>query len=111
MNIKFYKKEKLWYADLPDYIAAGGTEDECEMVAGADTWLDMLAEGNDEVTLDLSETGGDEKIDFYSSDEFGATYLVYEKDGYSVNHMMWLCNVTKFVFGEFPEIIYYTKLR
>ena len=36
-TIRFYNEDNKWYADLPDYINAGGTKEECEMVLGADT--------------------------------------------------------------------------
>lgn len=39
------------------------------------------------------------------SDEFGATYSVSSKD-FIFSNDIWLCNVTKYVFGEFPELLY-----
>lgn len=38
-KISFYNRDGRWFADLPEYIAQGGTEDECEMVMDADSWL------------------------------------------------------------------------
>jgi len=32
-TIRFFKQQEFWYADLPEYIAAGGSFADCEMVA------------------------------------------------------------------------------
>ena len=114
-KIRFYKTENNWYADLPLYIEAGGSLEDCQMIAGADEWLDYLSENGDEITLLVSDSEPlKEKLIFfclgYEQDEdikSGATYA--SKKDYEY-HYMWLCDVTLFVFCEFPEIIYYEKI-
>jgi hypothetical protein len=101
-NINFYQKNNRWYADLPEYLLLGGTEEECEMVAGADVWLSQIAEGEKKISLSLSTEykEGWEKLHKIDEDEYGAVYLIH-------SFPMWLCPVTKFVFGSYPENIYY----
>jgi hypothetical protein len=111
-KIKFYKKENKWYAYLPAYIEQGGTEEECEMVAGADDWLDRLSNYGDDVTLLLSDSDPlSERIVLYESDEFGATYIAHTYKEEDINQVLWLCPVTVFVFGKYPDIIYYSLTR
>ncbi len=113
MVIRFYRDEnKRWYADLPEYIAQGGTVEECEMVSGADDWLDFLSNRGDNITLELSDKDClSEKIVMYESDEFGATYVAYTYKEEDINQILWLCPVTVFVFGKYPENIYYHVLK
>jgi len=111
-EIKFYKtEENRWYADLPEYIEAGGSVEECKMVAGADQWLDVISNYGDQITLKLSSTDIlQEKIELMSEPNYseeGGTYLArtYKENDYNVQ--LWLCPVTLFVFGEYPQTIYY----
>lgn len=106
-KLRFYNRDGRWYADLPDYIEAGGTEEECEMVFGADTWLDYLSKGKDNVFLKLSTNPLKEKIVKTDSDDFGSTYLAKTYQGENIEHTLWICPVTLFLFGEYPETIYY----
>ncbi len=51
-RFRFYKDElNRWYVDLPEWE---GDQAELEMVCGADTMLDILAQGDGEVRLTLS---------------------------------------------------------
>jgi hypothetical protein len=113
MVIRFYKDEdRRWYADLPEYIAQGGTVEECEMVSGADDWLDFISEKREAVTLALSDQNSlSEKIVLYESDEFGATYIAHTYREEDINQILWLCPVTVFVFGHYPKEIYYHVIR
>ena len=115
MEIKFYKEIDLrWYADLPEYIASGGTKADCEMVCGADDWLDILSQGESEITLvlDTEPFKGAEVLNLdrtdYGFPVLGATYRMttYKSVDYS-NQTLWLCPVTLFVFGEYPKKIFY----
>lgn len=98
----FYNRDGKWYINLPEYLAQGGTEEECEMVSGADTWLDQLCQGKDKINIKLNSsfTEGWDKLYKIDEDDFGATYLIE-------SFPIWLCPVTKFVFGDFPKEIYY----
>ena len=110
---EFYKRDGSWYIDLPKYIEAGGTEEDCEMVGGADTWLDLVSDGKNGVTLVISdETVLSEKLTLYLEmpPGEGAVYVAYDYKDVFMNHQLWLCDVTKYVFGEFPKFIYYKKV-
>ncbi len=54
---KFYQEEDgRWYIDLPEYIESGmGTKSNLEMVAGADTFLSTLAQGETSITLKFTD--------------------------------------------------------
>ena len=42
MKHRFYKENKIWYIDLPEFLEKGlGTKSNLMMVAGADTLLDQ----------------------------------------------------------------------
>lgn len=108
-RLKFYKEiDNRWYVDLPDWT---GTKEDLELVAGADTMLDYMADGESEIWLVLS----DEKFDNADTLEFvrlateienGAFYLMKSYKGIELNLDLWLCDVTKFVFGDFPKTIF-----
>jgi hypothetical protein len=113
-----------WYIDLPDFLAQGlGTVADLEMVAGADTLLDLLAQGENKVAVSFTEealpgylvlTRIRETPDFGG----GALYqfrsylgnLTDPSEGAQVQEFeVWLCDVTRYVFGGYlPEVIYFT---
>jgi len=114
MNYKFYKEEdNRWYIDLPEWT---GSKADLEMVGGADTMLDYMAEGEFSVTLSISET----EIDGYDLLSFvretiewenGAFYFLKAYNGIELNLEVWLCDVTRFVFnGNFPKELYICKV-
>jgi hypothetical protein len=112
-KIGFYKKNNSWYADLPEFIAIGGSEAECQMVSGADTWLDILTlNGVDNnvnyIVVEISdkENLGNAMVQV-RCDDFGSTYIVKEYDKTRVNHLLWLCPVTLSVFDDYPKNIYF----
>jgi hypothetical protein len=106
-HYKFYKTEQnRWYIDLPEW---NGIQADLEMVAGADTMLDELSNNDNEIILNISDNYSDkdnwkdyimlERWKKYSQLEGGgAEYKWGDK-------IIWLCDVTKFVFGEFPKYI------
>jgi hypothetical protein len=109
MRIRFYNEGGRWYADLPKYIQEGGDKEDLLMVAGADTWLDILSECGSEITLEISTEhfdGFDSKLlyvgDIHTIGASTGDYIVYPD-----MHKMWLCGVTVWVFGEYPQVIYY----
>ena len=113
---KFYKDSNGWFVDLPE---SNFSKMELEMVAGADTFCDVLAQGENEIYVILSDTPceGCEVLQFTNLGkvegfEFGsgAWYFLNEYQGISYCMEMWLCDVTKFVFGKFPKIIYFSKV-
>jgi len=109
---KFVKEDTgRWYIDLPDWQ---GVKADLEMVEGADTMLDHVGEGSKIVELILAEEpfGGSSElqlIEDYKDHVGGGIYLLKEYEGQIVNQQMWLCDVTKFVFGKLPPFIYFKK--
>jgi hypothetical protein len=102
-SFKFLKEEdNKWYVVLPEWT---GEKEELEMVCGADTMLDILSQGDFEVNLTLS----DEKFNHnftleFLREESGGGW--YELQHEHFNFEVWLCHVTKFVFGNLPKTIY-----
>ena len=112
---RFIREGFGWYIDLPEYLAAGGSKGDLAMVAGADTMLDLMAEGGDAVQLEL-DTKFFPASDLVELTEIcdpamgGGYYLMHTFGGKPVQHRMWLCDVTNFVFGHLPEKIYVRKI-
>ena len=115
MKHRFVKEGYDWYIELPEYLAAGGSKGDLAMVAGADTMLDIMAEGNGSVTLQIDThpfPGADlvERTEICDPSMGGGYYLMPSFNGKPLQHRMWLCDVTNFVFGNLPEKIYIKKL-
>lgn len=109
-SYKFYKESNRCFIDLPEWK---GSKEDLEMVEGADTMLDILSQGESPITLFLSTECNTyvyptilEKIEECDSTKGGAYYLMKEYNGIEYNLKLWLCDVTLFVFNEFPEKIY-----
>jgi hypothetical protein len=95
--------DSRWFAVIPEWE---GERDELEMVMGADTMLDIISQGQDEVRLTLSTEpfeGYDYILTLKEEIYEGGTY---DLKGRYVSFDIWLCHVTKFVFGEMPTVIY-----
>ena len=114
-RFKFEKDIDGWFVDLPEWE---GSKADLQMVMGADTFLDILCEGEWTVWLTLSNTPFDgcnvlslthygtvepSKVDI----EEGAWYKMESYRGIEFELDMWLCEVTRFVFGYLPEKIYF----
>lgn len=107
----FIKKDVRWYIDLPAYLEQGGFPDDLEMIMGADTMLELYANGKRSVDLAISEVpfaGADtlQRIAAGQEGWGGADYRMARCEGHQVDQPVWLCDVTLFVFGAFPEVIY-----
>lgn len=104
MKINFYKEAERWYADTPY-----GTKEDNEMVFGADTFLERVSMGYDNVYVEITDKSV-EKYDYcfklIEHDEYGGTYANVDND----TQIFWLCNLTHDVCGEHPSIIYITKI-
>lgn len=109
INLKFYKEnDGRWYIDLPEWT---GSKADLEMVCGADTLLDKLSHQGKEVVCKVSEIPVEnfELLEFIrEAQEWqnGAFYRIRSICGENFNLQVWLCNVTRFVFGYFPRKIY-----
>lgn len=113
-TLKFYKEiDGSWFVDLPEWE---GSKADLQMVAGADTMLDMIAEGEKEVRLNLSEKhfNNSDVLEFKSMAEDlgnGAYYKFEKYKGIEINHDVWLCDVTLEVFGHFPKQIFISAVN
>lgn len=97
-----------WFVELPEWE---GSKADLQMVAGADDMLEYMSEGSNVVRATLSEehfVGSDEIKFIRTADEIGngAMYKLAKYKGINLDLEMWLCDVTKFVYGHFPQSIY-----
>ena len=111
-KLNFIKLAGRWFVHLPDYP---GSPEDLEMVMGADSFCQQLDKHNTgllTVYVDTESKAGRFttqeyifKFDEYSEvdDEIFGAYYYLENDP---NFKIWLCNVTKYVFNEFPKTIY-----
>lgn len=100
-----------WYADVPEWT---GDKADLEMVAGADDMLNYMSEGEDRVRVffTLEPVDGFDSLELkYPTPEVGGgVYFMKTHNGIEINQEMWLCDVTKFVFGGIlPPMIYLKK--
>jgi hypothetical protein len=96
-----------WYIDLPDYPGAKG---DLAMVAGADDMLDFLAQGKNRVVVEMSEQPFPGALVMERTELGAPGGGAYYKP---VNHpipSVWLCDVTLFALGKFPEQIYFRAI-
>lgn len=112
---RFYKNGVSWYIDLPAYLEQGGSIGDLQMVDGADKMLDIMAGSNQDVVVQIS-TEPFERSDVLEltekCDPFigGAYYVLKNYEGQAINQRMWLCQVTEFVFGDPPALIYVKRI-
>lgn len=110
---RFYKEYINWFLDLPDW---NGNKEDLEMVLGADSLLEVLSEGNNEIHLSISEEcfDGASKLDFnrFGEDyESGAFYNLRSYRNIEFDFEIWLCDVTLSIFDRFPESIYFNVIK
>ena len=110
-TFKFYKENTgRWYVDLPEWE---GEREELEMVSGADTFLEILSQGEETVNVTLSTVpfDGSNVLELQREDEHigGGWYLLSNYVGIPYELEIWLCEVTRFVFGKLPKNIYFCK--
>ena len=100
-----------WYIDLPEWE---GAHARLAMVAGADSLLEFVGGGSSRVWVEVVKTQTqiedlDSDKSFFRCDVMekstfgGATYQVHLTD---FDRTMWLCPVTLFVLGEYPNCLY-----
>jgi hypothetical protein len=101
-----FKKETNgeWYVVLPEWE---GEHSDLEMVLGADTMCDIIAQGEWEIEIGLSTDKQDHfkfELTFREEEGGGGWYTL--KGDFEFQFEVWLCYVTTFVFGELPQKIY-----
>jgi hypothetical protein len=110
---RFYKEEDgRWFIDLPEWE---GDKAELQMVCGANDMLDIIAGEMSDVTLTIGEEKFDESEELVltnlDEDNGGAWYVMSEFEGKKYSLQMWLCPVTEFVFGGYPEILHIRRYK
>ena len=110
-KLNFVKLAGKWFVRLPDYP---GHYSDLEMVLGADVMCDMIDTHDiGYITVIVSTEPSENQFTTkeYTLDFVNSTTSNGEQDG--ANYRMreykldvWLCNVTKYVFGELPATIY-----
>ena len=108
---RFVREGMGWYIDLPEYLLQGGDKGDLQMVSGADTMLDIIAEEKNEITLQIDTEpfeGADELLltELCHPILGGGYYFMKQFENKAVNKDLWLCDVTRFVFGNIPAKIY-----
>lgn len=109
MKLRFWKsKENTWYYDYPGWI---GPQAALAMIEGADDLLDALSNNGTECIVQITNHNPDIKLALIEKEYMGVGGATYNIIAYQPNltHMhgktVWLCPVTLFVFGEYPESI------
>lgn len=102
-NFKFELEENKWYVVLPEWT---GEKEELEMVSGADTMLDLVAQGEKVVYLSISETPieGQKFILHYKEEQAGGGLYLLTSEQHEFE--VWLCHVVKFVYKHLPKVLY-----
>lgn len=104
-----FKKEKSgnWFFVAPEYP---GPKDNLLMVAGADKLLDCLLSIDKRKTskVKLCVYENKEALSFYNH-----YHAIHKGNGYyscDVFDDFWLCDVTEWVFGHYPENLYFYQV-
>jgi hypothetical protein len=112
-TFRFYKdSNQEWYIDLPDWA---GSKAQLEMVEGADEMLDIVSGNTKECFLKISDEPfeGAEilvlELARTTDQGGGGDYILQHYEAQTINHHMWLCDVTKYVFNGLPPVIYFKK--
>ena len=97
------ESDDKWYVVLPEWE---GDHAELEMVSGADTMLDILAQGESKKSLIMSDEKMESNLELTYVDDCcdGANYLA--NSFYIQDLPVRLCHVTEVVFGDLPKMIY-----
>lgn len=117
-QLRFYREDNKWYVDLPEWV---GEKSDLQMVWGADELLDIISNYTDNMVIIFSNTYkenydvlllhhicAENTIDEPSE---GAFYFIKEYNGTKLNLNFWLCDVTKYVFDDFPNQIWIKKIK
>jgi hypothetical protein len=111
-SYSFIKKGGNWQLHFSTYKE--GNNLDVDLVEGAGTMLNFLSDGKDEVNLVFDKKpfkDADEMELLQTCEPFlnGGYYLLRNYEGRQINYQMWIADVTKYVFGEIPEKIYFKK--
>lgn len=105
-NLKFYKENGIWYADIPQH-----TKEENEMVMGSDTFLELYSTDGKTCNVKFEVEEPESYIMKLTRGEHDWDGAYYTVEGNCANNMeIWICNVTHTVCGEHPEYIFITNI-
>jgi hypothetical protein len=85
------------------------------MVADASRLIQYMSDGKDYVTFDVVpskkelEEDGLTRLSLYESSIAGGGYYSTQVDDVKLNRV-WLCPVTLFVLGRYPQYIYFRRV-
>lgn len=114
-TLKFNKESSgNWYANIPEWT---GSKDDLQMVLGADTLLDIIAQDENDVVVYFSTEPfeGSNVMSLFTYGIIGnlgfggGTYRMHQYMGIEYKLDLWLCDVTNFVFGYMPDMIFFKK--
>lgn len=113
MLIEFERElDQRWYAILPEFK---GDREELEMVMGADVMLDIISANNydnsDNIKINIDTVKSDTisqyiELQAIPSDHTSGQLYKATYHGTPIEFEVWLCDVTIFVFNEFPDKLY-----
>jgi hypothetical protein len=109
LTMSFEKDGSDWFAVIPEWE---GSYTDLQMVAGADSMCEILAQGEDLVTVDLivGKIPAGYKVKLVKQMDTpeigGAVYNVHFSNELFDPFQAWLCDVTRYVFGHLPQEIY-----
>jgi hypothetical protein len=111
-KIKFEVDQKSeWHAVIPDWM---GERYDLKIANGAEEFFGILSEGERSFYLDVSDDKipGAEELIFLMRDGKemeSAWYFLASYKGIDYNMKILLSEITEFVFGEFPQRIYFYR--
>lgn len=106
-------KKGEWYLDLLEW---NGDPEELQMVEGADQWLDLVSKSGTKAKLLMSDQNfaDAEVLTLLRVREEnlggGGIYYLETYQNEKVELKIWLCEITRFVFKNLPQKIYFSVL-
>ena len=114
LNVSFKKVYGNWYCDIkgwPEKFFPNSL-----MVADASRLIQYMSDDKDYVTFDVvpskkeRQEEGFIKLLLYKSSLTGGGYYSTQIGDVKLNHV-WLCPVTLFVLGRYPQYIYFKRVE
>ncbi len=102
-EFSFEKNDDKWYVILPEWK---GLHEELEMVCGADILLDLLSNNGSKCVIMVTEELIIEPSFILEYKEDLSNGGIYSLLHETYNFDIWLCHVTKFVYGYLPNKLY-----
>ena len=113
LNVSFKKVYGDWYCDIkgwPEKFFPNSL-----MVADASRLIQLMSNGDEYVTFDvvpskkILKEEGLIRLSLYKSSVTGGGYYSTQIGDVKLNHV-WLCPVTLFVLGRYPQYIYFRRI-